>query len=197
MSFIDVFQVANDMNGPPGLTHPLLAENYAWVDERLREMFYGYSLTDSNYDEYDEYDVAGLLKDNWDWVDERLKQMCENSDDDFLPMPAPLGWVNYRDNTVIKCLEEEKERLSGYERKRSESDISDYEEEAQHSVKRLRCKLPLPTGEYINKLFDNTFVLGNYDEEHELATEVSSTSSVVVNYVTEDEEEIMESTWRY
>lgn len=191
MSSINVFQVAMDLNGPPGLTHPLLVENYAWVDERLREMYNGYALTASNCDEYE---AAGLLSEKWAWVDDRLKEMCEIKDDDFIPMPAPITWANYRADANLECIEEE-ERLSGHKRSRSESDISDYEEEAYRAVKRLRCQSPLPTGKYINELFDNKIVLGNYDEEYELATEVSSIASVVVHYVTEDEEEIVEATW--
>lgn len=193
MSSINVFQVAMDLNGPPGLTHPLLVENYAWVDERLREMYYGYALTASNCDEYD---AAGLLTEKWAWVDNRLKEMCTVSDWDILPYscPAPLTWANYRAGANLECLEEE-ERLSGHKRSRSESDISDYEDEAHRAVKRLRCQSPLPTGKYINELFDNKIVLGNYDEEYELATEVSSITSVAVHYVTEDEEEILEATW--
>jgi len=36
-----VFQIAKDFNGPPGLVHPLLVENFDWVDERLHEMYNG------------------------------------------------------------------------------------------------------------------------------------------------------------
>lgn len=192
MSSVNVFQVAMDLNGPPGLTHPLLVEKYAWVDERLREMYNGYALTASNCDEYE---VAGLLTENWAWVDYRLEQMCKISDDDFPLALTPLTWANYRCNANLECLEEEEERLSGHKRSRSESDISDYEEEVERAVKRLRCQSPLPTGKYINELFDNKIVLGNYDEEYELATEVSSIASVVVHYVTDDEDENVESTW--
>ena len=38
MNLINIFNAAMDMNGPPGLTHPLLVENYSWVDKRLSEM---------------------------------------------------------------------------------------------------------------------------------------------------------------
>ena len=38
MNLITIFDIAMDMNGPPGLTHPLLVENYFWVDKRLSEM---------------------------------------------------------------------------------------------------------------------------------------------------------------
>lgn len=190
MSSINVFQVAMDFNGPPGLTHPLLVENYAWVDERLREMYNGYALTASNCAEYE---AAGLLKENWAWVDDRLREMCEITDEDFLPMPAPLAWANYRGDAQLESLEEVTS-LTGYKRKRSESDISDYEEEAERAVKRLRCQSPLPTGKYINELFDNKIIVENYDEECYLDSEVSSISCGDVHYVTEDEE-IIETTF--
>ena len=185
--------VAMDLYGPPGLIHPLLVENYAWVDDRLREIYYGYAHRSSICDKYES---AGFLKENWAWVDDRLEKMCKNSSwDMFPPVLAPLTWVNYMSNDVQECLEEEEECLSENEHSRSESDISDYEEEAHCAVNRFRCQSPLPTGKYINELFNNKIIIENYDEEYELDTEVSSIFSVVVNYVTEDEEEIMEATW--
>ena len=47
-------------------------ENYAWVDERLRELYYGYALTDENIDEFEE---MVLLNENYAWVDERLREL--------------------------------------------------------------------------------------------------------------------------
>ena len=47
-------------------------ENYAWVDERLNELYYGYALTDENIDEFEE---MGLLNENYAWVDERLNEL--------------------------------------------------------------------------------------------------------------------------
>lgn len=38
MSSINIFQIAMDMNGPPGLIHPLLREKWSWVDNKLEEM---------------------------------------------------------------------------------------------------------------------------------------------------------------
>jgi len=188
MISINVFKVAMNLNGPPGLTHPLLVENYAWVDERLREMYNCYALTASNCDEYE---AAGLLKENWAWVDTRLEQMCKISDDNILTI---LTGVNYRGHAVQEYLEEKEERISDSKRTRLESDISDYEE-VEWAVKSLRCQSPVPTDKYINKLIDNKIVLGNYLEEYELDTEVSSISSIVLHYVTEDEEEIGEDTF--
>ena len=53
--------LAMDFTGPPGITHPLFKENSAWVDERLREQYYGYALTNLNYDEFL---YSGLIKAN-------------------------------------------------------------------------------------------------------------------------------------
>ncbi len=35
-----------------------LSENYSWIDERLNELYNGYSITTDNYDEFE---IAGLL----------------------------------------------------------------------------------------------------------------------------------------
>ena len=40
--------LACDRNSPPGLVHPLLQENYDWVDKRLEEMYYGSDNDNSN-----------------------------------------------------------------------------------------------------------------------------------------------------
>lgn len=37
---VNIFKIAMNINGPPGIIHPLLQENYAWVDECLREKYY-------------------------------------------------------------------------------------------------------------------------------------------------------------
>jgi hypothetical protein len=49
----------------------LLIENYAWVDERIFQMFYIYALTYSNYDEFEK---QGFLTEKYDWVDKQLYQ---------------------------------------------------------------------------------------------------------------------------
>jgi hypothetical protein len=153
-SFNNVFQIAKDMNGPPGLVHPLLVENYAWVDERLREMYNGYALTASNCDEYE---AAGLLKENYAWVDASLAEKCEVTDEDFLPCPLPLTWGGRDDGTLVSIEDESSvESYIGHKRKRSESDISDCEVEAGRAIKRLRCQSPIPTGKFV-PLFSNPF----------------------------------------
>ena len=154
MSSLNVFQIAKEMNG---LVHPLLVENYAWVDERLRAMYNGYALTASNCDEYE---AAGLLKENYAWVDERLEAKCAINYDDyhFIPCPLPL-WLRPRDGIEEVPLEDDEssvESYIGHKRKRSESDISDYEVEAGRTIKRLRCQSPIPTCKYYS-LLSNPF----------------------------------------
>jgi hypothetical protein len=170
MSSFNVFQIAKEMNGPPGLVHPLLVENYAWVDERLREMYNGYALTASNCDEYE---ATGLLKENYAWVDEELdaKYAITYNHDDFIPCPLPL-WLRPRNGREEAPLEDDEssvESYIGHKRKRSESDISDYEEEAGRAIKRLRCQSPIPTGKYI-PLFSNPFCNLDFERYNELAT---------------------------
>jgi len=191
MSSIDVFQTAMDSNGSLGLTNSLLVENYDWVDERLRELYYGYALTSSNADEYES---AGLLKERWAWVDHRLEQMCAFSDKNlFVLCPTPITWVNPNLENIQEGFQD-KECLIGFKRNRSESSISDYEEEVDRAVKRLRSQSPLPTGKYINKSIDNNIV-GNYDEECDLDSDVSSVSFEDSHVVTDDEDEFQQATW--
>lgn len=164
-SFNNVFQIAKDMNGPPGLIHPLLVENFAWVDERLREMYNGYALTASNCDEYE---AAGLLKENYAWVDASLAEKCSEV---FIPCPLSL-WLTPRDGREQVPLEDDEssvESYIGHKRKRSESDISDYEVEAGRATKRLRCQSPIPTGKY-HPLFSNPFCNLDYERYNELAS---------------------------
>ena len=140
MSSNNVFQVTDDFNGLHPLINPsLLDENYAWVDERLREMYYGYALTDSNCDEYEK---AGLLNENFAWVDTELEKMCEIKDIDCRPMPAPAPWANYRSGAKLDCLEEEDEedeededRLLEKKHTRYEFEISEYDEEIKKNIK--------------------------------------------------------------
>ena len=74
MSFIteisSAFTNLLSVDGPPGLTHPLLAENYDWVDKRLDELYYNYTNTNTTY----EYPEDEYINDD-DGADEEL---CEN-----------------------------------------------------------------------------------------------------------------------
>lgn len=166
---------------------PSLVENYTWVDERLREMYYGYALTCFNCSEYE---AEGLLKENWSWVDDRLEQMSKITGVNiFEPMSASLTIANYSVNTTQECLKEEENHLSRHKCSNSESNISDYEEEAESVVKSLKRKSQLTTCKYCNELFDNKIAVGNYDEEYELDMEVSSSDSVIIECDIEEEME--------
>jgi hypothetical protein len=134
---------------PPGLTHPLLVENYAWVDQLLREKYYGYALTSVNIDEFES---SELLTENYDWVDYRLEEMCAPKEPKYCP-PAltPITWLDYRCYSDFELLEDINNQFIGIKHKRYESDISDYECEVDRVIKRLRCQSPIPKGKlYIN-----------------------------------------------
>jgi hypothetical protein len=121
-------------------------------------MYYGYALTASNCDEYE---AAGLLKENYAWVDERLaarRSAITYNHDHFIPCPLPL-WFRPRNGREEAPLEDDEssvESYIGHKRKRSESDISDYEVEAGRAIKRLRCQSPIPTCKYYS-LLSNPF----------------------------------------
>jgi len=68
------FKITIDSDYKPEIINSLLVENYAWVDERINQMYYNYALTYSNYDEYES---AGFLKEKWDWVDKKLNQIVQ------------------------------------------------------------------------------------------------------------------------
>ena len=148
---------AMDFNGPPGLTHPLLVEKYTWVDQRLNEFYHNYALTADNCDEYE---AAGLLTENWAWVDDSLRKKyysyaltsenCDEYEEAGLLCLAPLAWVDYRERDKHYSLEEDTRELVIGKCSRSESDISDHEEEVTRVFKRLRYQSPLPSNKYYN-----------------------------------------------
>lgn len=72
----------------------LFKENWGWVDERLRELYYGYAL---NEETYDEYQGDGLFKENWAWVDESLSEKYDLEPvEDVSLTQCPLTWMDYR-----------------------------------------------------------------------------------------------------
>ena len=126
MSNISIFQIARDLNGPPGLTHPLLKENYDWVDNLLKEKYYLYGLTEQNINDYED---SGLLNEKWAWVDKRLEDIykfeesIENNEVNILPLRlTPITWVNYKSYNEDKSLEEE--YVNQLKRKYSDSESS-------------------------------------------------------------------------
>lgn len=100
----------------------LLFEKYAWVDKRLQEMTYNYALTADNCEEFEE---LGLLEENWSWVDDKLEEL-----------------YNFEMNKYYLPEEDEEDNISldttiSYNRKRAETDISDYEYEINSVISRL------------------------------------------------------------
>ena len=103
-------------------------EKWAWVDQRLEEMYHSYGVTENNFDDYID---AGLLG---SWIDDKLQSQYNDQFDDRLPCPAPLHWVLYRDYESQYSLEEEASRSS---RSRAESDISDHSAEVERVLRTL------------------------------------------------------------
>jgi hypothetical protein len=81
MSLSRAIAIACDLNGPPGIVHPLLQENYDWVDKRLGELYHSYALSDDSSEQ-------------WSSVDSDIENQYNSLE--FLPCPAPVVWVNYR-----------------------------------------------------------------------------------------------------
>ena len=85
MSFIteisSAFTNLLSVDGPPGLTHPLLAENYDWVDKRLDELYYNYNYTNTNYeypeDEHIKFNTPRSVTTNNDDDDGADEKLCE------------------------------------------------------------------------------------------------------------------------
>lgn len=81
MSASSVYDIAMGYNAPPGLVHPLLQENYAWVDERLCINQYSF-----------EYD-------------------CDDCELGIPLRPCPIAWLDYRLDHIAKGIEEVEEPI--------------------------------------------------------------------------------------
>lgn len=110
-------------------------ENYAWVDQRLQEMFHNYGMTEDNFDDYIE---SGLLKETSSWMDEKLQSQYDIEFINTVPCPAPIQWVLYKNYDSQHCLEEEAPSLS---KSRVETDIPDHSAEVERILKRTDCQL--------------------------------------------------------
>jgi hypothetical protein len=105
-----LYDIVMGYNSPPGLTHPILKENYKWVDERLSAMQYS-----THYD-YDDCEECG-----------------------FIPCPCPIAWVDYRYNHIAHGIEDpDPVDVIENKRKRAESDISDHEEQVKNAFKKMK-----------------------------------------------------------
>ena len=126
------------MNGP------LLQENYAWVDECLREKYY------NNF-------VEKELLYNYELVVENSISLLK---------PTPITWANYKSNAILKCIEDDDDEdnelcITYKNRKRAESDISNYEVNVGKVI----------LNAYSNSLYNNFM----FDEEY--VDDISTTNS--------------------
>ena len=138
---VNIFKIAMNINGP---VHPLLQENYAWVDECLREKYY------NNF-------VEKELLYNYELVVENSISLLK---------PTPITWANYKSNAILKCLEDDEEEdnelcITYKNRKRAESDISNYEVNVGKVI----------LNAYSNSLYNNFM----FDEEY--FDDISTTNS--------------------
>ena len=165
------------MSSLAGSSSPLFQENWAWVDKRLEELYYGYGLAQDNIDDYVE---AGLLDERCAWVDADLQSLYDAEFNYRTPCPAPLSWVLYKEYPKQYCLEEGYEE--GYEeggyKSRAESDISDHSAEVEAALQMLNLEISLPTG--INAItYPNSYlyaVADEIDDEFESCSSISHCS---------------------
>jgi len=142
---VNIFKIAMNINGP---VHPLLQENYAWVDECLREKYY------NNF-------VEKELLYNYELVVENSISLLK---------PTPITWANYKSNAILKCIEEEDDKneenneicITYKNRKRAESDISNYE---------------LNVGKVILNAYSNSLLEDNFNLNFDYFEDVSTTNS--------------------
>lgn len=125
----------------------LLQENYAWVDERLAEMYHIYALTDENYDEYEE---AGVIKEHWDWVDKRLNEMCDISEHSILLSPTPLSWT-----TPVSLIWDGYMPGSIFNRIEQDAQIG-LDQEIGRIINRLSCQSPVPQGKNLSAVVEDS-----------------------------------------
>ncbi len=149
-----------DINGPPGIIHPLLQENYAWVDECLREKYY------NNFDK---------------WVD---KESYEN----YLSLlkPTPITWANYKSRTILKCIENEDtddhESFITYEnRNHTESDISNYEVNVGKVILNAYSN-SLSDNQFIEEYYFEEVFTTNYNYESDKSQESQESQESYYSY---------------
>ena len=159
----------------------LLKENWAWVDQRLEELYHAYGITEENCDDYIE---AGLLGERWNWVDEELQNQYSSEFEERLPCPAPMSWVLYKNYDSQYCLEDEE----ASSRSRAESDISDHSDEVDRVLKRLDIQSPLSQGmypinySYLYSVADEVASVEREFDDCSTITNCSETSSMIFEF---------------
>ena len=74
--------IVMNINELPSSVHPFLQENYAWVDECLREKYY------NNFDDKEPYD-------------ELVNNELEENEISLLK-PTPITWANFKSRTILE-----------------------------------------------------------------------------------------------
>lgn len=136
MSASSVYDIAMGYNAPPGLVHPLLQENYAWVDERLRINQYSF-----------EYD-------------------CDDCELGIPLRPCPITWVDYRLDHIAKGIEEFEEPIVYKRKRAESDIFDHEEELVTvfKKMKLENSKFPIAGVKYIYEPLSNPFC--NLDCEH-------------------------------
>ena len=116
-SNLTIFNTIMNTTPPPGLTHPLLKENFAWVDKRLEQLYYEYALTSENYDDF-EYLYNNKYS---DYLSDVLDVDIEVKEYSILGVKESILGVK---ESILGV----KESILG-KRKRSDSDNYEYEED--------------------------------------------------------------------
>jgi hypothetical protein len=130
---------------PPGLVDPLYIENYAWVDQRLEELYHSYALTQDNLDDFIN---AGLMKEHYAWVDEYLRFQ---SNSDALKLEDSSNEENPT-HSSLAIPSTPKKKL--HPAVRMYMDMFGYDDQREDADSRLECQSPIPTGKNSSPIFN-------------------------------------------
>ena len=140
--------VVMNINELTSSVHPFLQENYAWVDECLREKYY------NNFDDKE------VLNEPYDY--ELVNNELDENGISILK-PTPITWANFKSRTILKCIEDKDDNETDIEtRNRTDSDISNYE---------------VNVGKVILNAYSNSLLDNNFMEEYLNFDEFSTNSS--------------------
>lgn len=128
----------------------LLKENWSWVDQRLDELYYEYSITSDNCDDYIE---AGLLVERGAWVDEKLQRQFDIENKDIILCPASMSWVLYKETPKQYCLE-------------ADPDISNHSDDEECVLNMIAINSLLPPDP-----IDNSYLYAVADEVSSVVSE--------------------------
>ena len=153
---VNIFKIAMNINGP---VHPLLQENYAWVDECLREKY------------FDKWFEKELLNEQYDYefVNNKLDEI-------FLLKPTPITWANYKSRAILKGIEDEDKDENKEENKDENKDDNEifitYE-----NRKYAESNYEVNVGKVILNAYSNSLLEDNLNLNFDYFEEVSTTNS--------------------